>query len=208
MAPTTTTTTEAPLNTKHQVVLLIDNYDSFTYNLYQYLMMARASLTVLVKRNDAITIDDITILHPDLIVLSPGPGYPSTAGICNAIIRTFGGDIPIAGVCLGMQCMVEVYGGTVGPAGEIRHGKTSEMVNDQKGIFNGLPSSFKATRYHSLVGLQATLPECLEVSCTCNKGEMMMALRHKTFRVEGVQFHPESILTEHGKAMVANFLTL
>ncbi|DAZ94682.1 TPA: hypothetical protein N0F65_002391 [Lagenidium giganteum] len=187
-------------------VLLIDNYDSFTYNIYQY--MAQLGAQVEVRRNDKITIEEIAQMNPDRIMISPGPGYPRDAGISCDVIREFKGKIPIAGVCLGHQCMFEVFGGTVGHAGEIMHGKQSTMVNDGKGLFKGMNQEFNAIRYHSLVGQPETLPEELEVTATLKDSNMIMGVRHKKYKIEGVQFHPESILTEDGMKMIQNFLEM
>ncbi|KDO30230.1 hypothetical protein SPRG_05000 [Saprolegnia parasitica CBS 223.65] len=192
-------------------VLLIDNYDSFTYNLFQYMAELGADVTVI--RNDhttaALLLAEYTRAPTfDRILISPGPGFPKDAGISCDVIRTFQGIVPIAGVCLGLQCMFEVYGGTVGHAGEIIHGKQSDMENDGKGLFKNVPSPFKAIRYHSLVGLPSTLPDELQVTATIAGKDMIMGVRHKTYAVEGVQFHPESILTPDGKTMIQNFLTM
>ncbi|KAG9410379.1 bifunctional tryptophan synthase trp1 [Aphanomyces cochlioides] len=196
-------------SSKH--VLLIDNYDSFTYNLYQYLCQLGATVTVI--RNDVKSAKDLLAEYHeskpfDRILISPGPGFPKDAGISCDIIRTFQGVVPVAGVCLGLQCMFEVYGGTVGHAGEIVHGKQSEMENDGKGLFKNVPSPFKAIRYHSLVGLPETLPDELEVTSTLAGKSMIMGVRHKKYAVEGVQFHPESILTPEGMTMMQNFLDM
>mmetsp|Transcript_15319 Transcript_15319/g.48891 ORF Transcript_15319/g.48891 Transcript_15319/m.48891 type:complete len:207 (-) Transcript_15319:744-1364(-) len=185
-------------------VLIIDNYDSFTYNLYQYICELDAG-RVVVHRNDQISVEECERLCPSRILISPGPGTPKEAGISKDVIRTFAGRVPILGVCLGHQSMFEVYGGTIINAGEIMHGKTSMVHHDGKGLFEGLSEPFPAVRYHSLVGDKATLPEVLEVSATLDSG-MIMGVRHREFTVEGVQFHPESILTEHGKHMLRNFL--
>ncbi|GAB9466563.1 Anthranilate synthase component 2 [Globisporangium polare] len=187
-------------------VLLIDNYDSFTYNIFQY--MAQLGAHVDVIRNDQITIEGIKELNPDRIMISPGPGYPRDAGISCDVIREFAGKVPIAGVCLGHQCMYEVFGGTVDHAGEIMHGKQSTMVNDGKGLFKGMAPEFKAIRYHSLVGLPETLPDELEVTATVKGTNMIMGVRHKKYKVEGFQFHPESILTEDGLRLIQNFLDM
>jgi anthranilate synthase component 2 len=187
------------------MLLLIDNYDSFTYNLYQYLSELGAAVSVI--RNDEITLDEIDKLAPERIVISPGPGYPTQAGISNAVIRTFGARLPILGVCLGHQCIGEVYGGTVTHAGEIRHGKTSLIYHDGRGVFTGLSSPFAAVRYHSLAVKEENLPECLEISAHTENG-IIMGLRHKEYPVEGVQFHPESIMTDCGKDLLRNFLNL
>ncbi len=187
-------------------ILLIDNYDSFTYNIVQYLAELGADVTV--YRNDAITLDEIAAQAPDGIVISPGPGTPDEAGISLGVIERFAGQIPVLGVCLGEQSMGQVYGGQVIRAPYLMHGRTSEIHHDGKGVFAGLPNPFTATRYHSLVVDRASLPESLEVSAWTEDG-LVMGLRHKTLpAVEGVQFHPESILTEEGKPLLANFLTM
>ncbi len=187
------------------MILLIDNYDSFTYNLYQYL--SELGEEVKVVRNDAMTLDEIEKLAPERIVISPGPGTPQDAGISNDVIRTFGGRLPILGVCLGHQCIAHAYGGIVTHAGEIKHGKTSLIKHDGKGVFAGLPDPFPAVRYHSLAVQRESLPECLEVTArTFN--DIIMGLRHREYAVEGVQFHPESIMTEIGKDLLKNFLQM
>jgi anthranilate synthase/aminodeoxychorismate synthase-like glutamine amidotransferase len=187
------------------MLLMIDNYDSFTYNLYQYLSELGAEVSVV--RNDKITLDEIERLGPERIVISPGPGYPAQAGISSDVIRRFGGHVPILGVCLGHQCIGEVYGGTVNHAGEIRHGKTSIIYHDGKGVFNGLSNPLTAVRYHSLAVKEAGLPDCLEISAHTENG-IIMGLRHKEYPVEGVQFHPESIMTKVGKDLLKNFLRM
>lgn len=187
------------------MLLLIDNYDSFTYNLYQYLSELGAEVKVF--RNDKITLDEIERLSPKRIVISPGPGTPSDAGISNDVIRAFGEYLPILGVCLGHQCIGQVYGGTVTNAGEIRHGKTSLIYHDDKGVFNGLANPFSAVRYHSLAVKEEGLPDCLEISAHTENG-IIMGLRHKEYPVEGVQFHPESIMTKVGKDLLKNFLKM
>jgi anthranilate synthase/aminodeoxychorismate synthase-like glutamine amidotransferase len=187
------------------MILLIDNYDSFTYNLFQYL--SELGQEVDVRRNDAITLDEIEGLAPERIVISPGPGSPEDAGISNEAIRHFGGRIPLLGVCLGHQCIGEAYGGTVTHAGEIRHGKTSKIHHDGKGVFKGLENPFDAVRYHSLAVMANGLPDCLEVSARTDNG-IIMGLRHKKYPVEGVQFHPESIMTAVGKDLLRNFLKM
>jgi para-aminobenzoate synthetase component 2 len=187
------------------MLLLIDNYDSFTYNLYQYLSELGAVVTVI--RNDMVTVGEIEILAPERIVISPGPGYPQQAGISNDVIRTFGARLPILGVCLGHQCIGEVYGGRVDHAGEIRHGKTSIIYHDGKGVFNGLSNPLTAVRYHSLAVKEEGLPDCLEISAHTENG-IIMGLRHKEYPVEGVQFHPESIMTKLGKNLLKNFLRM
>ena len=185
------------------MLLLIDNYDSFTYNLYQYL--SELGEEVKVARNDSITIDEIEKLAPERIVISPGPGRPKDAGISNEVIRRFGESIPILGVCLGHQCIGEAYGGTVEHAGEIKHGKTSLIHHDGKGVFTGITNPFPAVRYHSLAVKRNGLPACLEVSARTDN-DIIMGLRHKKYPVEGVQFHPESIMTGVGKDLLRNFL--
>ncbi|MEP7215768.1 MAG: aminodeoxychorismate/anthranilate synthase component II [Anaerolineaceae bacterium] len=185
--------------------LLIDNYDSFTYNLYQYL--AEIGAEVIVRRNDQVTLEECRELKPDHVVISPGPGNPSEAGISRDVIREFAGKVPVLGVCLGHQCIYEVFGGTVAGAGEIKHGKQSVIEHDGKGVFAGLPSGFRGARYHSLAGTPVTLPECLEVTARSESG-VIMGVRHRELTVEGVQFHPESIATEHGKDLLRNFLAM
>jgi anthranilate synthase/aminodeoxychorismate synthase-like glutamine amidotransferase len=185
------------------MLLLIDNYDSFTYNLFQYLSELGEEINVV--RNDAITLDDIERLAPERIVISPGPGTPEQAGISNDVIRRFGEHIPILGVCLGHQCLGYAYGGTVTHAGEIKHGKTSLIYHDGQGVFRGLMSPFPAVRYHSLAVMRYGLPDCLEVSAWTDN-DIIMGLRHRKYPVEGVQFHPESIMTKVGKKLLENFL--
>jgi anthranilate synthase component 2 len=187
------------------MLLLIDNYDSFTYNLYQYLSELGAE--VMVVRNDKITLEEIEKLVPERIVISPGPGYPRDAGISSGVIRQFGDSVPLLGVCLGHQCLAEVYGGIVDHAGEIKHGKSSMINHDGKGVFRGLPNPFPAIRYHSLAARPETVPECLEVSARTDNN-IIMGLRHREYPVEGVQFHPESIMTEVGKDLLRNFLEM
>ena len=187
------------------MLLVIDNYDSFTYNLVQYLGELGEELKV--YRNDQITVPEIEKMHPARILISPGPGTPSEAGISEAIIKHFSGKIPILGVCLGHQAIGEVFGGKVIRAGRIMHGKTSPIFHDGRTIFKGLPNPFTATRYHSLIVEKASLPASLEISAWTEQDEIM-GLRHKEFKVEGVQFHPESILTDAGKQLLANFLAL
>jgi anthranilate synthase/aminodeoxychorismate synthase-like glutamine amidotransferase len=187
------------------MLLLIDNYDSFTYNLYQYLSELGADVRVI--RNDATTVEQIASNMPDQIVISPGPGNPSDAGVSCDVIRNFAGQLPILGVCLGHQCIGEAFGGAVVPAGEIRHGKISSITHDGKGVFAGLPHPFDAIRYHSLAVEPASLPDCLEVSARSESG-VIMGLRHRRFAIEGIQFHPESIMTLPGKDLLRNFLSL
>ena len=187
------------------MLLLIDNYDSFTYNLYQYLGELGAAVEVV--RNDAVTLEDIDALAPERIIISPGPGNPDDAGISKDVIRRFAGKTPILGVCLGHQCIGEVYGGVVAGAGEILHGKVSTITHDGRGVFAGLPSPIEATRYHSLAIQPGTVPDVLEVSARSESG-VIMGVRHRTLQVEGVQLHPESILTVDGKAILRNFLAM
>jgi anthranilate synthase/aminodeoxychorismate synthase-like glutamine amidotransferase len=185
------------------MILLIDNYDSFTFNLYQYL--AELGAEVVVKRNDKITLDEVAELAPERIVISPGPCTPNEAGISVDLIRRFAGEVPILGVCLGHQSLAVAFGGNVVNAPSLMHGKISSVSHDGRGVFRGLPSPFVATRYHSLVVDQETLPDCLEVTARSETG-LIMGLRHRIYDVEGVQFHPESILTTVGKDLLANFL--
>ena len=185
------------------MILLLDNYDSFTYNLYQYL--AELGAEVLVVRNDKISLEEISEMKPDKIVISPGPCTPDKAGISNDVIKNFGRTTPMLGVCLGHQCVGESYGGIVGNAGEIMHGKTSAVHHDGKGVFQGLPNPFNAVRYHSLAIFRENLPQELEVTTWTENG-LIMGVRHKENPVEGIQFHPESIMTENGKELLSNFL--
>lgn len=185
------------------MILLIDNYDSFTYNLYQYL--CELGQDVEVVRNDKISIDAIENLKPERIVISPGPGTPLDAGISVDAIRHFGPKLPILGVCLGNQCIGYAYGATVAGAGEIMHGKSSTIKHDGKGVFEGLSNPFRAIRYHSLAVMREGLPDCLEVTAETDGG-IIMGLRHRKYPTEGVQFHPESIMTNVGKDLLRNFL--
>jgi anthranilate synthase/aminodeoxychorismate synthase-like glutamine amidotransferase len=185
------------------MLLLIDNYDSFTYNLFQYL--SELGEEVWVTRNDEVSLDEIAKKSPQHIVISPGPGTPEQAGISNDVIRKFGGYTPILGVCLGHQCIGYSYGAKVIRASEIKHGKSSLVYHDGKGLFGGLPNPFPAIRYHSLAVMPDDLPDCLSLSAW-TKGGIIMGLRHRQFPVEGVQFHPESIMTEVGKDLLSNFL--
>ena len=187
------------------MLLVIDNYDSFSYNLVQYFGELGADPQV--KRNDAITPDEVENMKPQKIVISPGPGRPQEAGISMELIRKFGWKIPILGVCLGHQCMGEVYGGKVVRAGRLMHGKTSPIQHDGRGVFQGLPNPFEATRYHSLIVEKNSVPSCLEVCAETAEGEIM-GLRHREYPVHGVQFHPESILSKEGKDLLANFLKI
>ena len=185
------------------MLLLIDNYDSFTYNLFQYL--SELGEEVWVTRNDEVSLDEIAKRSPQYIVISPGPGTPEQAGISNDVIRKFGDSIPILGVCLGHQCIGYSYGAKVTRASEIKHGKSSLVYHDGKGLFQGLPNPFPAIRYHSLAVMPDDLPDCLALSAWTNEG-IIMGLRHRQFPVDGVQFHPESIMTEVGKDLLRNFL--
>lgn len=186
------------------MILVIDNYDSFTYNLVQYLGEMGAELDV--RRNDAVSLADIEQLAPDKILLSPGPGTPDDAGITLDVIRKFGPRIPIFGVCLGQQAIGQAFGGRIIRAEHLMHGKTSPITHNGEGVFAGLPSPLEATRYHSLIVERNTLPAELLITAESDDGEIM-GLRHKTWPLEGVQFHPESILTVHGKHLLRNFLT-
>jgi anthranilate synthase component 2 len=185
------------------MLLMIDNYDSFTYNLVQYL--GELGADVRVARNDAITLDEIDALAPAGIVISPGPCTPNEAGISVPLIRRFAGEIPILGVCLGHQAIGQAFGGRIVRSERVMHGKLSPIAHDGKGVFAGLPSPFRATRYHSLAIDRATMPPTLAVTATADDGEVM-GVRHREFAVEGVQFHPEAILTEHGRRLLDNFL--
>jgi len=187
------------------MILVLDNYDSFTYNLVQY--FGELGAEMLIKRNDEITLDEIRALHLERIVISPGPCTPNEAGISCDVIRTFGENTPILGVCLGHQCMGQVFGGEVVRAGRLMHGKTSPILHNGEGVFAGLPNPFEATRYHSLLVKRDTFPAALEITAETAEKEIM-GLRHKTLPVHGVQFHPESILTVEGKRLLQNFLEL
>jgi para-aminobenzoate synthetase component II len=185
------------------MILVIDNYDSFTYNLVQYLGELGADLVV--HRNDKVTVEEIGAIGPERIVVSPGPCTPNEAGISVSLIQSFAGKVPILGVCLGHQSIGQAFGGRVVGAPTIMHGKTSEIHHDGKTIFKGLPEPFVATRYHSLMVERESLPDCLEISARTDDG-LIMGLRHKEHAVEGVQFHPESILTAEGKNLLGNFI--
>jgi anthranilate synthase/aminodeoxychorismate synthase-like glutamine amidotransferase len=187
------------------MILVLDNYDSFTYNLVQYFGELGADLHVV--RNNQITVAEIEKLSPDRIVVSPGPCTPHEAGISSEVIKTFGERLPILGVCLGHQCIGEVYGGEVVRADRLMHGKTSPILHTGKGVFQNLPSPFEATRYHSLIVKRETLPDVLEITAETAEGEIM-GLQHKALPVHGVQFHPESILTTEGQHLLRNFLEL
>ncbi len=189
------------------MILMIDNYDSFTYNIVQYL--GELGQEVKVFRNDEITLAQIQALAPAGIVISPGPCTPNEAGISMETIRQFAGHLPILGICLGHQSIGQVYGGTIARAKKVMHGKTSKIFHSGSGVFSGLPNPFTATRYHSLVILAETLPDCLEMTAwTEIDGELdeIMGVRHKSLQIEGVQFHPESVLTEHGHQLLLNFI--
>ncbi|SHJ14615.1 para-aminobenzoate synthetase component 2 [Rubritalea squalenifaciens DSM 18772] len=187
------------------MLLVIDNYDSFTYNLVQY--FGELGQEMKVVRNDKISLEEISELAPDHICISPGPCTPNEAGVSCDVIREFGGKIPIFGVCLGHQSIGQVYGGDVIRAEQLMHGKTSKVFHEGKSVFRGLPNPLTATRYHSLIVKRDTLPDCLEITAETEDG-VIMGLRHKELEVHGVQFHPESILTERGREMLQNFLDI
>ena len=187
------------------MLLLIDNYDSFTYNLFQYL--SELGEEVVVVRNDKTTLDEIDRMKPQRLVISPGPSTPLQAGISNEVIKHFGPRLPILGVCLGHQCIGYSYGGQIGQANKIMHGKSSHIYHNGQGILTGLPNPFSAIRYHSLVVQREGLPDCLEVTAWTEDGTIM-GLKHRKYPVEGVQFHPESFMTEQGKDLLKNFLQL
>jgi len=186
------------------MVLMLDNYDSFTWNLVQYLGELGAAVKVV--RNDAMSVEAIAALHPERIVISPGPCTPNEAGVSVPLVRHFAGQVPILGVCLGHQAIGQAFGGRVVRAERIMHGKLSSIVHDGRGVFADVPSPFNATRYHSLALERASLPPDLDITATADDGEIM-GVRHRDFAVEGVQFHPEAILTEHGRKVLANFLS-
>ena len=185
------------------MLLVIDNYDSFTYNLVQY--FGELGADPVVKRNDAITPDEVVRMQPERIVISPGPGTPADAGISKEVLRNMGKKTPILGVCLGHQCIAEVFGGKVVRAERLMHGKTSPIRHQGKGVFAGLPNPFEATRYHSLLVEKSSVPACLEITADTAEGEIM-GLQHREFPIHGVQFHPESILSREGKDLLRNFL--
>ena len=187
------------------MLLMIDNYDSFTYNLVQYL--GELGADVQVYRNDALTLEQIAAWRPERIVISPGPCTPSEAGICVPLIRRFAGEIPILGVCLGHQAIGQAFGGRVVRAARVMHGKLSAVTHREQGVFAGLPSPLTVTRYHSLAIERASLPSCLEITAESDDGEIM-GVRHRTVAIEGVQFHPEAILTQQGHELLSNFLTI
>ena len=187
-------------------VLVIDNYDSFTYNLVQ-LFGEMDDVDLVVKRNDEVTLDEIKNLNPDRICISPGPGRPENAGISSDLIREFGSKIPILGVCLGHQCIAQVFGGEVVRAERLMHGKTSEIHHQHRGVFKNLAEPLEATRYHSLIVKRESVPDSLEITAETDEGEIM-GLQHREFPIHGVQFHPESILTTEGRKLLANFLRI
>ena len=187
------------------MILMIDNYDSFTYNLVQYLKQIGEGVEV--KRNDAVTVDEIAVMAPQAIVISPGPGRPESAGVSVETIRRFSGRIPILGVCLGHQSIAHVFGGRVIGAKRLMHGKTSTVTGDGKGIFTGIKKQFQAMRYHSLAVENESLPDCLAVTAAAEDGEIM-GIRHRFHVTEGIQFHPESIMTPLGKQMLRNFIKM
>ena len=187
------------------MILIVDNYDSFTYNLVQY--FGELGCAVMVKRNDAVSLDEISSLRPTHVCISPGPGRPAQAGLSNDIVREFSARVPLLGVCLGHQCIGEVFGGKIVAAPRLLHGKTSQIQHNGSGVFANLPNPFTATRYHSLIVSPDSVPDCLEVTAQTSEGEIM-GLRHRDFPVHGVQFHPESILTAEGKKLLANFVAL
>jgi anthranilate synthase/aminodeoxychorismate synthase-like glutamine amidotransferase len=188
------------------MLLVIDNYDSFTYNIVQYL--GELGVVMRIFRNDETSIDAIRALNPERILISPGPCSPRESGLSNDIIRAFGPTIPTLGVCLGHQCIGHTFGGDVVRADRLMHGKTSPIHHNGRDLFAGLPNPFTATRYHSLIIKRDTLPDCLEITAETKPEAEIMGVRHKSFPIWGVQFHPESILTEHGKQLLANFLAL
>ncbi len=187
------------------MTFLIDNYDSFTYNLFQYL--GELGEEVVVKRNDGFELEEVERLKPERIVISPGPGMPSRAGLSKKVVRKFAGVVPILGVCLGHQAIGEEFGGEIVLAEGLMHGKTSEILHDGKGLFEGLPCPITATRYHSLVVERESLPGCFEI-CAYTPDGIIMGIRHREFAIDGVQFHPESVLTTGGKKLLSNFLKL
>ena len=185
------------------MVLVIDNYDSFTYNLVQY--FGQLGCEVEVRRNDQVSLDAIRSLAPERICISPGPGRPEQAGVCNKVVQNLGRSIPILGVCLGQQCIGAAFGGEIIPAARLMHGKTSKVTHNGSGVFSGLANPFEAMRYHSLIVRRESLPDCLEITAETDEGEIM-GLHHREFPIHGVQFHPESILTSEGLKLIQNFL--
>lgn len=198
-------TAGGPTNTFAAMLLVIDNYDSFTYNLVQYFGELGADMEI--RRNDKISVEEIREISPERICISPGPCTPSEAGVSCEVVEALAGEMPILGVCLGHQCIGQVFGGDVVRAERLMHGKTSPILHTGKSVFKGLPSPFEATRYHSLIVKRETLPDCLEITAETAEGEIM-GLQHKELPIHGVQFHPESILTQEGKVLVKNFLEL
>ena len=188
------------------MLLMIDNYDSFTYNLVQY--FSELKQDIIIKRNDLINLKEIADINPDYLVISPGPCTPDDAGISLSVIERFGGTIPILGVCLGHQCIAQVFGGEVVRAKKVMHGKNSLISHDGKGVFQGLSNPLNITRYHSLVVDPKSLPSCFDVSASVLNNNEIMAIRHKTLQIEGVQFHPESIMSEQGLALLNNFISM
>lgn len=186
------------------MILMIDNYDSFTYNLVQYLGEMGQDLRVV--RNDEVTVEQAVAMNPDRVVISPGPRTPNEAGICVPLVQALAGKVPILGVCLGHQSVAQAFGGEIVRANRLMHGKTSMVFHDNKGVYRGLPNPFEACRYHSLIVKREGLPDCLEVTAEAETGEIM-GLRHRSLPVEGVQFHPESVLTPHGKELLRNFIS-
>ncbi len=193
------------------MLLVLDNYDSFTFNLVQYLgeLATDHSLAreLRVERNDALSLEQIRALGPDAILISPGPGDPDQAGVCLEVLRELGPTVPTLGVCLGHQCLAQVFGGRVVRAPQQMHGKTSPVLHAGQGVFKGLPNPLTATRYHSLIAERESLPECLEITAWLDDG-LIMGLRHRQYPLEGVQFHPESVLTQNGHQLLANFLRM
>jgi len=187
------------------MILVIDNYDSFTYNLVQ--VMGEMGADIQVERNDQITLDDVRVMQPSHIVISPGPGTPDDSGVSLDVLRYMGETTPVLGVCLGHQCIGQVYGGVVSRAPHLMHGKTSMVYHNDEGLFAGVPNPFEATRYHSLVVLEDTVPDCLTITARTDDG-LIMGLQHKQLAVYGVQFHPESILTTYGPRILENFLAI
>ena len=185
------------------MILMIDNYDSFTYNLVQYI--GSLGKEIMVRRNDQITLQEIGSMNPEKIVISPGPGYPEDAGISLSLVSHYYSKIPILGVCLGHQCIVQALQGKIGPAGELVHGKSSRIFHDGRGIYERIDNPFPAARYHSLIAFRESMPDCLDISARTESGQIM-GVRHKKYPVEGVQFHPESILTDQGMKIISNFL--
>ncbi len=189
------------------MLLIIDNYDSFTYNLVQY--FGEMGATMEIRRNDQVTLDEITKMNPTHVCISPGPCTPKEAGLSNDVIRRFGNKVPLLGVCLGHQCIGDVFGGEVVRAGRLMHGKVSRIHHTNSSVFAGMPQDFEATRYHSLIVKRDTLPDCLEITAVAADDDSeIMGLRHKELPIHGVQFHPESILTQDGKRLLKNFLEM